>query len=405
MIDAGNTAWLTTATALVLFMTLPGLALFYGGLVRAENLLSVLMQCFTIACLVSVAWLAGAYSLTFSGDGAWIGNLDKLLLLGVPRDAVAPNTTLPETVFFMFQMTFAIITPALMVGAFVERMRFGAVLLFSLLWLLLVYVPVAHWVWGGGWLAQRGVLDFAGGLVVHLTAGISALVLAVLLGPRMGFPDDVKPPHAPWMTMAGACMLWVGWFGFNAGSALTAGGDAGMAMTVTHISAASAALVWILIEWTKFNKPSMVGAVTGAIAGLASITPASGYVGPGAALIIGIAGGAICYVMVGLVKRRFRIDDSLDVFAVHGVGGLTGVLLTAVFIDAALGGVGLAEGRSMGGQLVIQLAGIAAVLLWSLAVSFVLAKFVQAVIGLRVSADTEEQGLDLRIHGERGYNM
>ncbi len=405
MIDAGNTAWLITATALVLFMTLPGLALFYGGLVRAENLLSVLMQCFTIACLVSVAWLAGAYSLAFSGDGAWIGNLDKLLLLGVPRDAVAPNTTLPETVFFMFQMTFAIITPALMVGAFVERMRFGAVLLFSLLWLLLVYVPVAHWVWGGGWLAQRGVLDFAGGLVVHLTAGISALVLAVLLGPRLGFPDDVKPPHAPWMTMAGACMLWVGWFGFNAGSALTAGGDAGMAMTVTHISAASAALVWILIEWTKFNKPSMVGAVTGAIAGLASITPASGYVGPGAALIIGIAGGAICYVMVGLVKRRFRIDDSLDVFAVHGVGGLTGVLLTAVFIDAALGGVGLAEGRSMGGQLVIQLAGIAAVLLWSLAVSFVLAKFVQAVIGLRVSADTEEQGLDLRIHGERGYNM
>ena len=338
MIDAGDTAWLITATALVLFMTLPGLALFYGGLVRAENLLSVLMQCFAIACLVSVAWLAGAYSLAFNGAGAWIGNLDKALLLGLPRDAVAPNTTLPETVFFMFQMTFAIITPALIVGAFVERMRFGAVLLFSLLWLLLVYVPVAHWVWGGGWLAQRGVLDFAGGLVVHLTAGISALVLAVMLGPRTGFPDDVRPPHAPWMTMAGACMLWVGWFGFNAGSALKAGADAGMAMTVTHISAATAALVWILIEWVKFNKPSMVGAVTGAIAGLASITPASGFVGPGAALIIGIAGGAICYVMVGLVKRRFRIDDSLDVFAVHGVGGAIGVLLTAVFIDAALGG-------------------------------------------------------------------
>ncbi len=405
MIDAGNTAWLITATALVLFMTLPGLALFYGGLVRAENLLSVLMQCFAIACLVSVAWLAGAYSLAFSGGGAWIGDLNKVLLLGVPRDAVAPDTTLPETVYFMFQMTFAIITPALIVGAFVERMRFGAVLLFSLLWLLLVYVPVAHWVWGGGWLAQRGVLDFAGGLVVHLTAGISALVLAVLLGPRLGFPDDVKPPHAPWMTMAGACMLWVGWFGFNAGSALTAGGDAGMAMTVTHISAATAALVWILIEWMKYGKPSMVGAVTGAIAGLASITPASGFVGPGAALIIGIAGGAICYVMVGLVKRRFRIDDSLDVFAVHGVGGATGVVLTAVFVDAALGGVGLAEGRSMGGQFVIQLAGIAAILLWSLIVSFVIAKFVQAVIGLRVSAETEEQGLDLRIHGERGYNM
>jgi Amt family ammonium transporter len=305
----------------------------------------------------------------------------------------------------MFQMTFAIITPALIVGAFVERMRFGAVLLFSLLWLLLVYVPVAHWVWGGGWLGQRGVLDFAGGLVVHLTAGVSALVLAVLLGPRLGFPDDVKPPHAPWMTMAGACMLWVGWFGFNAGSALKAGADAGMAMTVTHISAATAALVWILIEWTKFGKPSVVGAVTGAIAGLASITPASGYVGPGGALIIGIAGGTICYAMVLVVKRRFRIDDSLDVFAVHGVGGATGVLLTAVFVDAALGGAGLAEGRSISGQAIIQLTGIAATLLWSLLVSFVIAKVVHAVTGLRVNTETEEQGLDLRLHGERGYNM
>ena len=405
MIDPGNTAWLITATALVLFMTLPGLALFYGGLVRAENLLSVLMQCFAIACLVSVAWLACGYSLVFNGPGAWIGNLDKALLLGVPRDAVAPNTTLPETVFFMFQMTFAIITPALIVGAFVERMRFGAVLLFSLLWLLLVYVPVAHWIWGGGWLAQKGVLDFAGGLVVHLTAGISALVLAIMLGPRAGFPEDIKPPHAPWMTMAGACMLWVGWFGFNAGSALKAGADAGMAMTVTHISAATAALVWILIEWTKFGKPSMIGAVTGAVAGLASITPASGYVGPGAALIIGIAGGAICYAMVVVVKQRLRIDDSLDVFAVHGVGGATGILLTAIFADAAFGGVGLAEGRSISGQAVIQITGIASTLLWSLLVSFVIAKVVHAVTGLRVGAETEEQGLDLRLHGERGYNM
>lgn len=405
MIDAGNTAWLITATALVLFMTLPGLALFYGGLVRAENLLSVLMQCFAIACLVSVVWLACAYSLAFSGSGAWIGDLNKVLLLGVSRDAAAAGTTIPETVFFMFQMTFAIITPALIVGAFAERMRFGAVLLFSLLWLLLVYVPVAHWIWGGGWLAQRGVLDFAGGLVVHLTAGISALVLAVLLGPRMGFPDDVKPPHAPWMTMAGACMLWVGWFGFNAGSAMKAGGDAGMAMTVTHISAATAALVWIVIEWAKYGRPSMIGAVTGAVAGLASITPASGYVGPGAALVIGLAGGAICYFMVGVIKRRFKIDDALDVFAVHGVGGAIGVLLTAVFVDAALGGVGLAEGRSMGGQAVIQLTGIAVTLLWSVVVSFVIAKVVHAVTGLRVSAETEERGLDLRVHGERGYNM
>jgi len=405
MIDAGNTAWLITATALVLFMTLPGLALFYGGLVRAENLLSVLMQCFAIASLVSVVWLIGAYSLAFNGAGAWIGDLGKVLLSGVSREAAAANTSIPETVFFMFQMTFAIITPALIVGAFVERMKFSAVMLFMLLWLLLVYVPVAHWIWGGGWLGQRGVLDFAGGLVVHLTAGASALVLAVLIGPRMGFPDDVKPPHAPWMTMAGACMLWVGWFGFNAGSALAAGANAGMALLVTHISAATATLVWIFIEWTKYGKPSVVGAVTGAIAGLASITPASGFVGPVAALVIGVVGGAFCYFMVGVVKRRFKIDDSLDVFAVHGVGGATGILLTAVFVDAALGGTGFAEGRSMGGQALIQLTGVVAVLLWSLVVSFVIAKVVHAVTGLRVSAETEEQGLDLRLHGERGYNM
>ena len=405
MIDSGNTAWLLTATALVLFMTLPGLALFYGGLVRAENLLSVLMQCFAIACLVSVLWLLGAYSLTFSGAGPWLGNLDKALLLGVTRDAADPNTKIPETVFFMFQMTFAIITPALIVGAFAERMRFGAVLLFTVLWLFLVYVPVAHWVWGGGWLAARGVLDYAGGLVVHLTAGISALVLAIVIGPRAGFPNDVKPPHAPWMTMAGACMLWVGWFGFNAGSALKAGGDAGMAMTVTHISAATAALIWLVIESVKYGKPSMIGIVTGAVAGLATITPASGFVGPAGALVIGLAGGTICYAMVGLVKRRFLIDDSLDVFAVHGVGGGIGVLLTAIFADAALGGIGLAEGRTIGGQLAIQIAGLIAVLLWSLVLSVVIAKAVQAFAGLRVSSDTEEQGLDLRIHGERGYNM
>jgi Amt family ammonium transporter len=403
MIDAGNTAWLITATALVLFMTLPGLALFYGGLVRAENLLSVLMQCLAIACLASVSWLVCAYSLAFNGGGAWIGDLGKALLSGVARDAAAGS--IPETVFFMFQMTFAIITPALIVGAFVERMKFGAVVLFMLLWLFFVYVPVAHWIWGGGWLAERGLLDFAGGLVVHLTAGITALVLAVLLGPRLGFPDDLKPPHAPWMTMAGACMLWVGWFGFNAGSALSAGADAGMALAVTHISAATATLVWICIEWTKFGKPSVVGAVTGSIAGLASITPASGYVGPLGALGIGLAGGAICYFMVGVIKRRFKIDDSLDVFAVHGVGGATGILLTAVFMDAALGGVGFNEGNSMGAQAAIQLTGIVAVLLWSLAVSFVIAKVVHAVTGLRVSAETEEQGLDLRLHGERAYNM
>jgi Amt family ammonium transporter len=405
MIDTGDTAWLITATALVLFMTLPGLALFYGGLVRAENLLSVLMQCFAIACLVSVVWLIGAYSLAFSGSGEWIGDLNKALLSGVARDAVAANTTIPETVFFTFQMTFAIITPALMVGAFVERLRFDALLLFTLLWVLLVYVPVTHWVWGGGWLAQMGVLDYAGGIVVHLIAGVSALVVAIVLGPRLGFPDDVRPPHAPWMSMVGACMLWVGWFGFNAGSALKAGGDAGMAMTVTQISAATATLVWIVIEWAKYGKPSMVGAATGAIAGLATITPASGFVGPGAALVFGIAGGTICYYMVGVIKRRFRIDDALDVFAVHGVGGAVGIMLTAVFIDATLGGIGLAEGRSMGDQATIQLTGIVVTLLWSAVVSFVIIKVVQMFVGLRVNAETEEQGLDLRLHGERGYNM
>ena len=405
MIDTGNTAWLLTATALVFFMTLPGLALFYGGLVRAENVLSVMMHCFAIACLVSVLWLLVGYSLAFNGVGPWIGNLDKVLLLGLSRQTVAPDTRIPETVFFMFQMTFAIITPALIVGAFVERMRFSAVLLFSVLWLLLVYVPVAHWVWGGGWLKAKGVLDFAGGLVVHLTAGASALVLAILLGPRIGFPNDVKPPHAPWMTMAGACMLWVGWFGFNAGSALAAGGDAGMAMTVTHISAATAALVWLAIEWMRFDKPSIVGITTGAVAGLATITPASGYVGPAGALVIGLAGGTFCYLMVDLVKRRFRIDDLLDVFAVHGVGGATGILLTAIFVDAELGGAGLAEGRSMSAQFIIQLTGLIATLIWSVLLSFIILKLVQMLVGLRISTETEELGIDARVHGERGYNM
>ena len=405
MIDTGNTAWLLTATSLVLFMTLPGLALFYGGLVRAENVLSVLIHCFAIACLVSVLWLLGAYSLAFNGDGPWSGDLNKALLLGVSRGAVAPGTSIPETVFFMFQMTFAIITPALMVGAFVERMRFSAVLIFSALWLLLVYVPVAHWVWGGGWLQAKGILDFAGGLVVHLTAGSSALVLAIVLGPRIGFPNEVKPPHAPWMTMAGACMLWVGWFGFNAGSALAAGGDAGMAMAVTHISAATAALVWLVIEWVKFDKPSVVGITTGAVAGLATITPASGYVGPAGALVFGAVGGSLCYVMVDLVKRRFRIDDSLDVFAVHGLGGATGVLLTAIFVDAALGGAGLVEGRTISGQFAIQLTGLIATLIWSVLLSLILVKVVQILVGLRISAEIEQVGLDAKVHGERGYNM
>lgn len=405
MINSGDTAWLLTATALVLFMTLPGLALFYGGLVRAQNVLSVLMHCFAIACLVSVLWLIFAYSLAFATGSPWIGDLSKALLIGVGHETVFPNSTIPETVYFMFQMTFAIITPALIVGAFVERIKFEAVLLFGGLWLVLVYAPVAHWVWGGGWLAAMGTLDFAGGLVVHLTAGSSALVLALLLGPRSGFPNDVKPPHAPWMTMAGAAMLWVGWFGFNAGSALSAGGNAGMAMTATHISAATASLAWMTIEWVKYRKPSMVGMVTGAIAGLATITPASGFVGPGAALIIGLIAGTLCFFCVGLVKHRFKIDDSLDVFAVHGVGGATGILLTAIFVDAALGGGGLSGDMTIASQFGVQLVGVVATFVWSAVVTFLIAKGLQATLGLRVSEDDEVKGLDITAHGESGYKI
>jgi Amt family ammonium transporter len=405
MLNTGDTAWLLTATTLVLFMTLPGLALFYGGLVRAPNVLSVLMHCFAIACLVSILWLICAYSLAFAPGTPWIGSLSKVFLSGVGRQTLAPNTTVPETVFFMFQMTFAIITPALIVGAFVERMKFESVLLLSGLWLLVVYVPVAHWVWGGGWLNTMGIMDFAGGLVVHLSAGASALVVAVLLGPRAGFPGDLKPPHAPWMTMAGASMLWVGWFGFNAGSALTAGGDAGMAMTATHISAATASLVWVAIEWAKFGKPSLVGMVTGTIAGLATITPASGFVGPAAALVIGLIGGAACYFVVSIVKRRFKIDDSLDVFAVHGVGGATGILLTAICVDAALGGAGLPDGRTMAYQFAVQLIGVIATLVWSVAASYAIVTAVKAVVGLRVGKEDEEKGLDQTTHGESGYNI
>ena len=405
MINAGDTAWVLTATALVLFMTLPGLALFYGGLVRAQNVLSVLMHCFAIACLVSVLWLVAVYSLAFATGTPWLGDLSKAFLRGVGRETVYPNTTIPESAFFMFQMTFAIITPALIIGAFVERIRFSAALAFSSLWLVLVYAPVAHWVWGGGWLAAMGALDFAGGLVVHLTAGTSALVLAIVLGPRTGFPGDVKPPHAPWMTMAGASMLWVGWFGFNAGSALAAGGNAGMAMTATHISAATASLVWMSIEWVRYGKPSMVGIVTGAIAGLATITPASGFVGPASALLIGLVAGAVCFFCVGLVKQRLKIDDSLDVFAVHGVGGATGVLLTAIGADAAVGGAGLAGERTMLSQLGVQGLGLLATLVWSALATYLIVMGVQASIGLRVSEDDEVKGLDITTHGESGYRL
>jgi len=405
-LNSGNTAWILTATALVLFMTLPGLALFYGGLVRAQNVLSVLMQCFAIACLASVLWLIVGYSLAFGDGGSaqgWIGGFGKAFLAGVDTDALAGD--IPETVFFMFQMTFAIITPALIVGAYVERIRFAHVLLFSGAWLILVYAPVAHWIWGGGFLAALGVLDFAGGLVVHATAGTSALIIAVFLGSRRGFPRELTPPHNPGLTMMGAAMLWVGWFGFNAGSALAADSSAGMAMLVTHISAATASLVWVVIEWTKFGRPSLVGIVTGMVAGLATITPASGFVGPAGGLVIGLAGGVVCYYAVGLIKTRLKIDDSLDVFAVHGVGGILGILLLAPFAATGLGGLGLPAGASIVSQFVDQLIGVIVTVAWSAIATVAIVVVVRALVGLRVDPESETEGLDLTAHGERSYNL
>jgi len=405
MINGADTAWMLTATVLVLFMTLPGLALFYAGLVRAKNVLSVLMHCVAVACLVSVLWYAGAYSLSFVGSNPWIGDLSQAFLIGVGRNAVHPTTTIPDSVYIMYQMTFAIITPGLIIGAYVERIKFSAVLLFSGLWLFVVYAPVAHWVWGGGWLAAMGVKDFAGGIVVHTTAGISALIVAIALGKRDGFPQHLQPPHAPWIVMVGAAMLWVGWFGFNAGSALTAGADAGMAMLVTHMAAAIASLTWMGIEWARFGKPSLVGTVTGTVAGLATITPASGFVGPLGAVVIGIASAAICYCAVQLVKLRFRVDDALDVFAVHGVGGMTGTLLTAPLMAAELGGVGYGNGVTMASQFGVQFTGVAVALVWSAIGSIILVKVTQSLVGLRVRQDVETQGLDLTTHGETGYNL
>ncbi|NWG46071.1 MAG: ammonium transporter [Alphaproteobacteria bacterium] len=402
----GDTAWVLTATALVLFMTLPGLALFYGGLVRAQNVLSVLMQCAAIACLASLVWLALGYSLAFSSGGALdplIGGLSKAFLAGVGPDSL--TGTLPEPVFFMFQATFAIITPALIVGAFPERVSFATVLLFTALWLVLVYAPVCHWVWGGGWLAGLGAIDFAGGLVVHATAGTSALVFARLLGPRQGFPNELSPPHNPGLTMMGAAMLWVGWFGFNAGSALAADGLAGRAMLVTHISASTASLTWMAIEWSRYGKPSLVGLVTGTIAGLATITPAAGSVGPLGAVIIGAAAAVVCFEGVKIVKNRLRIDDSLDVFAVHGVGGILGTLLLPLLAGLGPLAPGLPEGRSVFGQLGVQAIGVVGVVIWSVVVSALILLAIRAVSRLRAPADAETEGLDLAVHGERGYTL
>ncbi len=403
-LDTGDTAWVLTSTALVLFMTLPGLALFYGGLVRAKNVLSVLMQCFSIACVVSILWVIYGYSLSF-GDGgsmnAFIGGLDNAFLANVGRDSL--SGTLPESVFVMFQMTFAIITPALIIGGFAERMKFSSMLLFSVIWVSAVYFPVCHWVWGGGWLAEMGLLDFAGGTVVHITAGVAALVAAMVMGNRNGFPTTQMMPHNMTMTVTGAGMLWVGWFGFNGGSAVAANGDAGMAMLVTHVSAACGALTWAFMEWVKYGKPSALGTVTGMVAGLGTITPASGFVGPMGALIIGFSAGIVCFFATAFIKQKLKIDDSLDVFPVHGVGGILGTIFAGIFVSAGLGGVGFAEGMNMGSQVGVQLTGVIATIVFTAVVTFVILKVIDMTLGLRVSDEEETEGLDINQHDERGY--
>ena len=401
-IDSGDTAWILTATALVLLMTLPGLALFYAGLVQSKNIVSVLMHHFAIAALMSVLWVIAGYSLAFSGDGAWVGDLANSFMSNITLDSA--SGTIPESVFAAFQMTFAIITPALIIGAYVERMKFAAILLFSAVWLLTVYAPVTHWVWGDGIMAEWGVLDFAGGIVVHATAGTAALVCALVVGKRRSFPTSVQPPHSPVLTMIGASMLWIGWFGFNGGSALGAGNSAGMALLVTHIAAATASLVWMFIEWFRFGRPSLVGIVTGMVAGLATVTPASGFIGVPGGLILGLAGGVACYVAVDLIRVRLKIDDSLDVFAVHGVGGILGSLLVAYLALPAFGGLGLADGVTAGSQFMVQLASVAITVLWTGIASYVILKVIGAVIGLRVDQQDEIEGLDLSQHGERGYH-
>ena len=405
-LNSGDTAWILTSTALVLFMTLPGLALFYGGLVRVKNILSVLIQCFVIACIVSVIWVIYGYSLAFKGSGLYIGDFSSVFLNGISRNSLSGS--IPETLFVMFQMTFAIITPALVIGAFVERIKFSAVCLFTVFWVTLVYLPACHMVWGGGYLGSIGVIDFAGGLVVHVTCGVAALVSAIMIGPRKGFPHTPLPPHNRSMVVIGAAMLWVGWFGFNAGSAVAANGDAAMAMLVTHISAAVAALVWMSVEWIKHGKPTVVGIATGMVAGLATITPAAGTVGPEGALLIGLLAGIVCFYATQLIKSVLKIDDSLDVFPVHGVGGMLGIIMLSIvgnpdgFLGA--GASGISESGALN-QLMIQLLGIALIFVWTAVLTWIILKIISHITGLRVDDETESQGLDLMSHGERGYNM
>ncbi|MDE0153602.1 MAG: ammonium transporter [Gammaproteobacteria bacterium] len=404
-LDTGDTAWMLMSTALVLFMALPGLSLFYAGLTRASSVLSVLMQAFAIACLASVLWFIYGYSLTFSDGGDfndWIGGFGNLFLSELGRDSL--SGTIPESVFVMFQMTFAIIAPVLVIGSFIQRVRFPALLWFAALWLTLVYFPVAHWVWGGGWLGEMGVLEFAGGLVVHMTAGVAGLVTAILIGSRTGFPLRQARPHNLTLTVIGASILWVGWFGFNAGSAVAAGTDAGMAMLVTQIATAVAALTWMVADWVRYGTPKVLGIVTGAIAGLVAITPASGFVGPAGAALIGLAAGFTCFTVTNIVKQNFKLDDSLDVFAVHGIGGALGTILTGVFAAEAFGGAGLHDG-SIGEQLVTQGIGVIAVFAWTAVVTAVILKLVGLWTKVRASEEEERMGLDLSQHEESGYHV
>ena len=409
--DTGHTAWMLTATALVLFMTIPGLSLFYAGLVRAKNVLSVLMQCFAITGLMSVLWFIAGYTIAFGTDGVaagpYLGDMGNMFLANVSMDSM--RNGIPETLFVMFQMTFAVITPALIVGGFAERMKFSAMLLFSAAWMLLVYAPVCHWVWGGGWLGDMGLQDFAGGTVVHITAGVAALVAAMMMGPRRGFGATAMPPHNLTMTVTGAGMLWVGWFGFNAGSALAADNSAAMAMLVTHLSAACGSLAWMTMEWIRHGKPSVLGIVTGMVAGLGTITPASGSVGPAAAVVIGLAAGVVCYFATITLKNTLKIDDSLDVFPVHGVGGILGTVLAGVFCAPGIGilsGNGFSDGiSSIGGQLYVQVFGVVVTFAFALIGSWVLLKVVDSLIGLRVDEEQETEGLDLVLHDERGYDL
>ena len=406
-IDGADTAWIMTSTALVLFMTIPGLSLFYAGLVRVRNVLSVLMQCFSITCVASLVWLILGYSLAFSEGNGFIGGFGNVLFANIAEDTV--SGTIPESLFALFQMTFAVITPALIFGGFAERVKFSGVMLFSVLWLVMVYAPVTHWVWAeGGWLFERGLLDFAGGTVVHITAGIASLVCALVIGPRSGFGKTPMPPHNMTMTVTGAGMLWVGWFGFNGGSALASDGNASMAMLVTHISAAAGSLSWILMEKIKYGKASVLGVVTGMVAGLGTITPASGFVGPGGALIIGLTAGMVCFFATGLVKNYFRIDDSLDVFPVHGVGGILGTFLAGIFASAGLGilsGQGYAEGVTMSSQLMVHVTGKVATIVYTAVLTWIVLKIVNAITGMRVTEEDESVGLDIVLHDERGYDM